>query len=545
MTVRECDFLIVGGGIGGLAAAARATALGLDAVILEKSDYLGGVAAYSGGIVWVGNNHLAARDGFPDDADRTGEYVQFLNGDDPNYDHALRDTLMQKSIEAVEYYTETLKVPFSVIGRQDQYYPDAPGSVAAGRSLEVALSGSELGNKRPLLRPSPLFRVGLTRREINEKGGKYRAYKDLWDLYQQRVKEDYLTSGQGLAGGFLKAALVDQHAEFHINANVRKLLVEHGRVVGAEAVIDGEHQVFHARKGVLLAAGSYGYHKDVARMEGLPGLKEQAPPIIHGDGLRLADGTGAAVTRAGITFTTLGFASKTHNHPGSDEPLYLPIHASAGYPHAIIVNTAGDRFGDESFYGYLIYGMQAFDGRTKRFTNYPSFLVMDDRYRQRYSLAELDEWPVAELTRAETLDELAQALGIDAAGLAAQVSRFNSFVETGHDLDFQRGGKRFAATANGDAEYTKNPVLGAISQPPYWGVKLEIVGAGIYSMGLPINSDAQVLTRDGDPVPGLYASGNTAAYTEILHGYEGGIANIRGITYGYLAATHAASVAAA
>ena len=34
-------------------------------------------------------------------------------------------------------------------------------------------------------------------------------------------------------------------------------------------------------------------------------------------------------------------------------------------------------------------------------------------------------------------DELAQALGIDAAGLAAQVSRFNSFVETGHDLDFQ------------------------------------------------------------------------------------------------------------
>ena len=61
-------------------------------------------------------------------------------------------------------------------------------------------------------------------------------------------------------------------------------------------------------------------------------------------------------------------------------------------------------------------------------------------------------------------------------------------------------------------------MLGAISQPPYWGVKLEIVGAGIYSMGLPINSDAQVLTRDGDPVPGLYASGNTAAYTEILHG---------------------------
>ena len=62
-------------------------------------------------------------------------------------------------------------------------------------------------------------------------------------------------------------------------------------------------------------------------------------------------------------------------------------------------------------------------------------------------------------------------------------------------------------------------------------------------MGLAIDSQARVLDRNGQPVPGLYASGNTAAYTEILHGYEGGLANIRGITYAFLAATDAAAAA--
>ncbi len=541
MKQRDCGFLIIGGGIGGLAAAVRARDAGLDTIILEKSEYLGGVAAYSGGIVWVGNNHLAARDGYHDTPAMTEDYIQFLNGNDDNYDRRLRRALRDGSVEAIRYYTEEIGIPFSVIGRQDQFYPDAPGSVAGGRSLEVALPGAELGAWRPRLRPSPLFRCGLTRREINEKGGKHRAYRELRDLYSQRVREDFLSSGQGLAGGFVKAACVERGAPAFFNVDVKRLTMQDGRVTGAIVVVDGEETDFRASRGVLLATGSYGYHPDAARMEGLPSLKEQAPPIIHGDGLRLADGTGAAVTRAGICFTTLGFPSKTHFHPGSTAPLYLPIHASAGYPHSIIVNAAGERFGDESFYGTLIGDIQAFDGRSKRFTNYPPFLVMDDRYRQRYSLAELDEWPTAELVRADKLDELASLLGIDIAGLRATVARFNGFAETGYDADFQRGGRLFAATANGDPEYKRNPTLGAISDGPFWGVQLEIATAGIYSMGLAINDHAQVLTRSGDVVPGLYATGNTVAYTEILHGYEGGIANARGITYGYLAAGHAAA----
>ena len=402
------------------------------------------------------------------------------------------------------------------------------------------MSGRLLGNWRGRLRPSPIFKVGLTRKEINENGGKEAAYKKLADLHQQRMEEDFLTSGQGLAGAFLRAAIIDRGADVHFAVETRRLMVERGRVCGAETVVEGEDVTFRAARGVLLATGSYGYHKDVARMESLPSLKEQAPPIIHGDGMRLAEAVGGAVTRAGITFTTLGFALKNETHPGSDAPLYIPIHASAGFPHAIIVNEQGRRFGDESFYGHLIDSIQAFDGRSKRFTNYPPFFVMDDSYRRRYTLAELDAWPEAELTRAETLDNLAAALGIGAAGLHAEVARFNGFVDRGVDEDFGRGSSHFANHAYGDKTY-RNPTLGRIETPPFWGVRLEIVGAGIYSMGLAIDRDARVLDRGGAPVQGLYASGNTAAYTEILHGYEGGLANIRGITHGFLAATHAAA----
>jgi hypothetical protein len=256
--------------------------------------------------------------------------------------------------------------------------------------------------------------------------------------------------------------------------------------------------------------------------------------------MRLAEAAGGAVTRGGITFTTLGFALSGETHPGSDAPLYIPIHASAGFPHAIIVNETGRRFGDESFYGHLIGAIQAFDGRRKRFPNYPPFFVMDDSYRRRYTLAELDAWPEADLTHADTLDDLAAALGIDAAGLRAEVERFNGFVDRGVDADFGRGSSHFANHAYGDKTY-RNPTLGRIETPPFWGVRLEIVGAGIYAMGLAIDGRARVLDRDGRPVPGLYASGNTAACTEILHGYEGGLANIRSITYGFLAATDAAA----
>ena len=261
MTVRECDFLIVGGGIGGLAAAARATALGLDAVILEKSDYLGGVAAYSGGhrLGWQ-QPSCRPRWAFPTTRTARASTCNSSTATTRTTTTPCATLLMQKSIEAVEYYTETLKVPFSVIGRQDQYYPDAPGSVAAGRSLEVALSGSELGNKRPLLRPSPLFRVGLTpagdQREGRQVSGLQGSLGSL-----SATREGGLSHLRPRVGGRI--------LEGSAGRSTRRIPHQCQRAQTASRTWPGgwgrgrdrrgAPEVFHARKGVLLAAGSYGY----------------------------------------------------------------------------------------------------------------------------------------------------------------------------------------------------------------------------------------------------------------------------------------------
>lgn len=541
MKGRECDLVVIGGGLGGLVAATRGRALGLDVVVLEKSQYLGGVAAYSGGIVWVGNNHLGAKEGFEDSFEESAAYLNFISGDnDPNYDHELRDRLVNASPEIIRYFTEDVGVPFSVIGRADQYFPDAPGSARGGRSLEVVVEGLSLGDWRAHIRPSAHYEIGLSQREEFEHGQLRGDAGELSGLLAERQAEDVLTFGQGLVAGFLKAGIVDGGAEVFLKVDVGQLTQHMGRVTGAVGTIDGQQWEFKARLGVLLATGSYGSHPDAARMEGLPALKEQSPPILHGDALRLAGPTSAAVTRAGITFTSLGFPSASKTHPGSDEPLYHPVYASLAFPHCVIVNDKGQRFGDESHYGTFINDMQAFDAHKKTFPNYPAFMVMDDRYRQKYPLAHLKEWPEADLVKADTIQELAEQLGISIDGLVAGVDRYNAFVEQGHDDDFARGQHGFVRRKLGAADGDPNPTLGKLECAPYWGVRLEPVGVGIYSMGLQIDRHARAVDREGNPVLGLYVTGNAAAYTEILHGYEGGLANLRNIVYSYLAVSHAA-----
>ena len=60
-------------------------------------------------------------------------------------------------------------------------------------------------------------------------------------------------------------------------------------------------------------------------------------------------------------------------------------------------------------------------------------------------------------------------------------------------------------------------------------------------MGLHIDGGARALTRIGEPVPGLYATGNAVVYAEQPN-YAGGSANTRNIVYAYLAASHAAGI---
>src|SRR5213080_1380467 len=74
------DVVVLGSGIAGLAGALAAHELGMRPIVLEKAKILGGGTINSYGLIWVGQNHLAAAAGFSDTRDETIDYLRFLGG---------------------------------------------------------------------------------------------------------------------------------------------------------------------------------------------------------------------------------------------------------------------------------------------------------------------------------------------------------------------------------------------------------------------------------------------------------------------------------
>jgi 3-oxosteroid 1-dehydrogenase len=136
------------------------------------------------------------------------------------------------------------------------------------------------------------------------------------------------------------------------------------------------------------------------------------------------------------------------------------------------------------------------------------------------------------------LESLADKLGIDSAGLAQTVSRFNGFAHQGVDPDFRRGESLYDHFY-GDPEHQPNPNLGTIEKGPFYG--LQVYPGAIGTKGGPrTDTHARVLRVGGQPIEGLYAAGNVAAGVTGA-GYPGAGATIAvAMTWGFIAGQHAA-----
>lgn len=526
----DYDVICVGGGLGGLAAALRAHDLGARVLVLERSSMVGGVAAYSGGFCWVGANHLGGAD---DSIEASERYLDYVQGADRPVDRDLRRNYLESAVEATRWFGEA-GVPFTLIRGAADLYEPGPGSTSEGRLIECVVPGADLGAWREHLRPSVYYRTGVSRDEIyHTLAGDVAARLA---LLAEREHDDLLTHGVGLAAGFVREALVRRSVECRLGHRVTELLREGDRVTGV--VADGPDGLvaIRASRGVVLAVGGYGNAPDAAELEDVPELIEAAPPVVAGDGLTLGQGVGATLVRGADPFVVLGARFEGRTHPGSSEPLYSQLLENLGFPHSMIVNRDGRRFGDESYYGALIRGIRTFDSRRKQWANFPCWLVLDESFRRQYPLGPYPPgagYP-ADVLRFDTLADLAAATGIDATGLAETVATYNQDAATGEDRAFARGSLPFARKAYGDPRYA-NPNMGPVATAPFYALPLHVLGVGLSSMGLAIDSCARVLRRDGTPIAGLYATGNAAATRE-LKGYVTGLANTRNYTYAWCAA---------
>jgi predicted oxidoreductase len=130
-------------------------------------------------------------------------------------------------------------------------------------------------------------------------------------------------------------------------------------------------------------------------------------------------------------------------------------------------------------------------------------------------------------------------ISVDPAGLAATVRQNNESAKAGVDAEFGKGGNAYDLN-NGDPDNLPNPCLGPIEVGPFCAVAVYPTPLGT-SLGLRTNAQAEVCDASGRPIAGLYACGNDMH--SVMGGeYPGAGAQLGpAMTFGYVAAMHAAT----
>jgi 3-oxosteroid 1-dehydrogenase len=293
---------------------------------------------------------------------------------------------------------------------------------------------------------------------------------------------------------------------------------------------------------VLLAAGGFAHNREMRQRYG-GDQPNQAKWSIANPG-----DTGEAMQTA----IALGAATDL-----MDEAWWLPSPRTGRFgqstldqarqrPRTIYVDAAGRRFVNESN-SYMEVG-KAMYARDTTARAVPCWLVFDDRYRKRY--AHLRSRPgrfppelmeSGRLKQAWTLADLARLCDIDPGGLAETVERFNDHARRGVDPDYGRGESAYNR-ALGDPNRRVHPCLGPIDEAPYYACQVVPGDIGTCG-GLLTDEHARVLTEGGEPIGGLYATGNITATVMGRHYLGPGASIANSMVFGYVAARHATAAA--
>ena len=538
----EADVVSIGSGIGGLAAAITACDHGARALVLERSDQVGGVTALSLGEVWVAGNPHALALGIQDSPESGYRYLKRLSMD-YGEDEAILNTVLHGPV-ALKYFEDTIGLKMCVIRNcPDYYYGVCNDSVAEGRLLEVLpFAARTLGEWQSRTRVSPLVPYGMTHDDMFANGGAANMAKWNFGLMAERLTRDERCLGAGLAAYFVKGVL-DRGIPMHTGVNAQELIGDGSRIVGVRAVKDGKDVFVKANRGVVIAVSSYEcndkYNKTLGQQLKLGSMLF---PTIDGANFRLAGPVGARIARV-PDITSLGFRV-----PGEEQETGEPLWRSAlqpmGLPHTIVVNRMGKRFGNEAFYRAFLYAVDIIDGGNQTHPNFPCWVILDSQAREKYpfgSVMPAQDLPEGLGVKADSIAQLAGKIDVDSKGLAATIAAFNGYCETSEDPEFHRGMHAWSAWMCGDPFHKPHPNLGPVVKPPFYAVELHrIGGSAIPSTGLVADRHCRAVGWDEKPVEGLYVAGNSMARMETGAVMQSGVSNARGMTHGYLAGCHAA-----
>lgn len=317
----------------------------------------------------------------------------------------------------------------------------------------------------------------------------------------------------------------------------KELIIEDGRVVGVVAESDGE-PLRIGGKAVILATGGMGSSPDrIFKYSWFApaayNMNVLTPLQNVGDGLDLALSAGADPN----TITTCPLLAAG----GRDMTMDSQV-GGAGVNPGVWINKTGHRFAAESVAENLgdigtYYGKQPggivwsilSQADVDRLVSEGSEIAIGEFvvYHKPMTglLPELEAHLGSGLVKkADTFEDLAEQMGVPTDAFVETMAAYNEACEKGVD----------------EAYFKKPQYLRALAEPPFYGIPLATGTMGSAG-GIKVNGDMQVITSDGDAIPGLYAVGldATGLYGDSYNMEIPGCANGFAHTSGRIAARHA------
>lgn len=331
-----------------------------------------------------------------------------------------------------------------------------------------------------------------------------------------------------------------------------QLIVEDGKVVGAYVHdADGNYTQINAN-AVVLATGDYGNNQDM-RDYYTPWANEFMCFYTTMDAAGNVANTGDG--------HKMGIWAGAHMELGPHAPMTHHMGGPLGVDGYLQLNINGERFMNEDIPGQNIadqlsrvphgineatgmpvYSWQIFDSKWPNeiaampdghgYVNH--FIAEEDvenystvlaGFGLGYTTKDMVEGNEG-LYRADTIEELAGMIGLDPEVMQASIDRYNELCEKGHDDDFGKDPRR----------------LFPVNEPPYFAYPFGSAGMLVLMGGLEVNKQLQPLNAEGQPIEGLYATGNVMGGRYLVE-YPVTVAGISlgtALTFGRLAGMNAA-----
>lgn len=277
-----------------------------------------------------------------------------------------------------------------------------------------------------------------------------------------------------------------------LNTTAKELIQENNRITGVKAENkEGQMITYKAKNGVVLTTGGFGSNVEMRKKYNEKMDESYMSTVTEGstgDGIIMAEAVGADLTNMENIQTYPICNPKTG---------VISLLADTRFDGAILVNQEGKRFVEELERRDVI--SNAILEQTGGYT----YQLWNDDINKISGTIKVHEAEYEELlkqkmiVKADTLEEAAAFFGIDIQNLKETVKKVNQYAKDGKDEEFNHRGE-----------------LVSLAKGPYY---IEKAAPSVHHTmgGLVINDKTEVLNKDGQPIPGLYAAGEL---TGVIHG---------------------------